>query len=201
MRNRMVWLFALPLASCGAPGGGENRSSGQINGAEILPLPADANGFASEYSIGNAVGPTAQGAGDYLSLAGAGDRFEIESATIAMERTRRDDVRELATMIERDHRMSTSQLQQAAAAAGQRAPAQPALSEQQQQMLQTLRDAQPDAVDALYLQQQIQAHQQTLALARTYARTGEVSQLRQHAQTIISPVEMHLQRARQLATH
>jgi putative membrane protein len=195
-RTLIAAAAALALAGCGSErGGGDNLSTG-----EILPLPVD-NGMASMNSLGNAAGPRASTGQEYVLLASASDAFEIQSSQLAIERAENDQVKEFARMLVADHQRSTDLLRQAAGEAQppiQLAP--PQLTPQQAQMIEGLRTAQGAAFDQLYLQGQVQAHQQTLAALQDYARSGDVPSLRQHASTVAGPVEQHLARARQLAT-
>ena len=195
IRIALTGVAALALAGCG--GGG---SSNNLSGGEILPMPAD-NGMASMNSLGNAAGPRASTGQEYVALASASDQFEIETSRLAQDRAANAQVREFAQMLITDHQRSTDLLRQAA---GQAQPpiqlTPPQLTPQQAQMLEGLRSAQEGAFDQLYLQGQVQAHQQTLAALQDYAQNGDVPTLRQHASTTAGPVEQHLNRARQLAS-
>ncbi len=195
---------ALALAGCGGGGGANNAATGDLNmalgGDEITPLPEDENGLASASTLGAPAGPRAATAADYVRIALASDLFEIESSRLALERARNPAVREFAQMLITDHTRSTEALGAAAQAAEPSvAMTQPALDPQQRQIVEGLRTAGEGAFDQLYLQGQVQAHQQTLAALQDYARTGTVPSLRQHASSTAAPVEQHLTRARQLA--
>jgi putative membrane protein len=188
-------LSALALAGCGSDRGAANN----LSAGEILPMPAE-NGMASMNSLGNASGPRASTGQEYVLLASASDQFEIETSRLAEDRAQNDRVKQFAAMIIADHQRSTDLLRQAA---GQAQPpiqlAPPQLTPQQAQILEGLRSAEEGAFDQLYLQGQVQAHQQTLAALQDYARNGDVPSLRQHASTVAGPVEQHLNQARQLA--
>lgn len=139
-----------------------------------------------------------RGAITYVTKAGAADLFEIQSSQLAATRARRPQVREFAQMLVTDHNHSTQMVTDAARSDGLN-PRPPMLEPAQRTMLRQLERARDRDFDRLYLNQQIPAHQQGLALHRNYARGGEGRALRDTARNIVPVVEHHLQRARQLA--
>jgi putative membrane protein len=197
MTNRTLAAAAaaLMLAACGGGDKAANKSA-RLTENEILPMPANATGPDA-----NVAAPMAQTGQDYVRIASASDLFEIESSRLALERAQNAQVREFAQMLIADHTRSTEQLRAAAAQAqpAVEVPA-PQLNPEQQTMMEGLRAAQGAAFDQLYMQGQVQAHQQTLAALQAYARGGDAPSLRQHAETTSGPVERHLERARELAT-
>lgn len=191
-------VAALTLSACGS--GRESPGASNLSAGEVLPMPAD-NGMASMNSLGNAAGPQASTGQEYVALASASDMFEIESSRLAQEKAQNDQVKQFAQMLITDHQRSTEQLRQAA---GQAQPAiempQPQLNPQQQQIITGLQSAEAGAFDQVYMQAQVQAHQQTLAALQAYAQSGDVPSLRQHATATAPIVEQHLNQARQMAT-
>src|SRR4051812_40423706 len=107
----------------------------------------------------------------YLAKAGAGDLFEIQSSQTAVRRAASPRVREFAQMLVTDH-MRTTQLITDAARSDGIDPRPPALEPAQRNMLRQLERARSRDFDRLYLNQQIPAHLQALALHRNYARRG-----------------------------
>ncbi len=134
----------------------------------------------------------------YVAKAGAADLFEIQSSQLATSRARRPQVREFAQMLVTDHTRSTQMVADAARSDGL-SPRPPMLEPAQRSMLRQLERARDRDFDRLYLNQQIPAHQQGLALHRNYARNGEGRALRRTAGDIVPVVQHHLERARQLA--
>src|SRR3546814_16606086 len=80
---------------------------------------------------------------DLLAQAGAGDMFEIESSRAVLDKTGNNDVRQFAQMMIKDHGKSTEDLKAAAATAGITVAA-PALSPDQQRMLDEIKSASAD---------------------------------------------------------
>jgi putative membrane protein len=143
--------------------------------------------------------PTAPvSAGAYVALASTGDRFEIESARLALQKAENAEVRGLAQMILSDHERSTAQLAGAAVEAGSPIGGAPVLSPAQRSNIEALRAAPRAAFDAEWLHQQVVAHQQALDAAAAYARGGESAPLRRHAAATIAAIQTHLIRARRL---
>lgn len=126
----------------------------------------------------------------FLFHAGAGDIFEITSSTMIIQKSRNADVRAFATMLIGDHTNMTNTALATAKSAGLM-PAPPELSPTQKAMIAQL-GASGAALDRTYLQQQMTAHQQALALMRGYASSGDTPALRQVAAGAIPVIEGHI---------
>lgn len=133
----------------------------------------------------------------YLFYAGAGDIFEITSSMILLNKSSNPQVRAYASMLI-DHHTRTTNLALANAKAAGVMPPPPEMSSMQKGMIGALHAASPAAIDRLYLQQQVPAHQQALALQAGYARGGDVPTLRQTAQGAVPIVQSHLSQAQQM---
>jgi putative membrane protein len=134
----------------------------------------------------------------YIVKAGAGDLYEIQSSELAARRARQPAVRRFAQMLVADHNRSTREIMAAARASGL-SPSPPMLDPNQRRMMRELERAPAARFDRIYLQQQIPAHQQALALHRDYARRGDRPALRRVTTAIVPVVQGHLTHARQLA--
>ena len=133
----------------------------------------------------------------YMEQAAASDLFEIQSAQLAIAKAHRPEVRAFAEMLLRDHSLSAAHLADAAQRAGWVPP--PATLEYSQQvMLDQLEHAGPQAADALFVSQQIAAHQRAYDLHRTYAQVGDSPQLREFAAIAAPTVQQHLLAAQRL---
>ena len=150
---------------------------------EAAPVPA--GGFATS-------------ADAYVEQAGAGDAYEISSSRLAMQKTSNADVRAFAQMLAADHARSAAQLIPAAAQARPPIRATPAMTPGQQANLAVLGRANRGAFDRAFLTQQVDAHQQALALVQGYAQNGTMPSLRQHAAQSAPVIQQHLERAQAL---
>lgn len=133
----------------------------------------------------------------FVAKAGASDMYEIESSQVALRRAQRPAVREMARQLIADHRRSSGQVA-AAARADRLNPPPPRLEPRHRTMLRQLERTAPRGFDRLYLDQQIPAHQEALALHRNHSRRGEGPALRRAAGAIVPVVEGHLNHARRL---
>jgi putative membrane protein len=133
----------------------------------------------------------------YVAKAGAGDLYEIQSSQIAVRRARNPRVRAMARMLITDHMRTTREVTAAARASGLR-PRPPMLEPAQRQMIRALQRVPAARFDQAYIEQQIPAHQQALALHQRYARDGDAPALRRVASAAVPVVEGHLGHARSL---
>jgi putative membrane protein len=164
-------------------------------GAARVGDPATSNAAASDSAMAPATStPTVspQSAPDYLTLAGAGDLFEIESSKAVLEKTRNFKIRGFAQMMVKQHQGSTAKLK-AAASQAKLTVQPPMLMPVQQSMLDRIKAASADSVDAAYLAAQKSAHQEALALHQGYAASGEVAPLKQAASEIVPVVRSHVE--------
>lgn len=133
----------------------------------------------------------------FVMMAGASDLFEIESSRMAVQKAQRPEVRQYAQMLIQHHMMTTQQVTAAARAAGMNPPP-PQLMPMQQRMLDELRATSNANFDAVYLRQQVPAHEMALALHRNYAQRGDTPSLRSAANGAVPIVTQHLEQARQM---
>jgi putative membrane protein len=198
MRSRM-FLACAGLAALAACGGGDDATTAN-EGAAADTLAMNSDGNVAVDDVGNAADPASAVNGqDYAARASASDLFEIQSGQLAQEKAQDPDVKALAAMLVTDHRKSTADLKAAAAKAQPAIDVAPALDSEQQANMDALRAAAPADFDRTFLTQQIAGHEKALTLVRNYANGGDVEALKQHAAKVAGPVEMHLNRARDLS--
>jgi putative membrane protein len=134
----------------------------------------------------------------YMAQAASADQFEIQSGQLALQASQNPAVRNFANMIIADHTRSTQMIASSAAAARLQPPP-PTILPPQQAMLDQLRSAGTGyGFDQVFQQEQIQAHQQALALHQNYATSGDVPGLRTTAAQIVPVVQNHLSIAQSL---
>jgi putative membrane protein len=184
----MSFALALAVAACGRGNDGAEDMAGATNmendatadaalGANTLTdneaavaLPTDANGFAT--------------------AAVASDLYEIESATLAADKSTSQAVKALAARLKTDHQNSSRQLKAAAQEAD--VTLTPALDAEKQRMLSELRSASGADFDRLFLQQQRTAHQKALALHQSYAQAGDDEALKTVASKAATIIQGHI---------
>lgn len=164
----------------------------------VMNRASDAVGAA----VGLAGAHTAGGRNTDMFVANAAisDRYEVEAARLAMERTRSDTLRGFARQMIEAHTASSHQLASALRMkeTGEVEPPPEGLDERREGLLRHLREAGDEDFDARYLDQQIAAHQEAAALLKTYGASDGVPQLRSWAVAGLPAVERHLEMARSL---
>ncbi|BBK35951.1 hypothetical protein STAQ_10290 [Allostella sp. ATCC 35155] len=136
---------------------------------------------------------------EFARKATIGNMFEIETSRLALERSRNPDIRAFAQRVTADHGRLAAQMLQTMQPPNRGVATPDALDEAHARKLATLREAEDDRFDRLYLQMQVEAHEQAVALHGAYAEDGEHVGLRSLAATAKPIVEEHLRRVRELA--
>ncbi|MXP41977.1 DUF4142 domain-containing protein [Altererythrobacter soli] len=137
-----------------------------------------------------------QTAQQFVDAVAGSDMYEIEASRLAQENGTSEGVKSFAQMMIDDHTSSSTKLKDAAAQATG-VTVNPQMTPKQQQDLQALRDA-GENFDQTYAQQQVAAHEATLALLQGYAANGDNEALKAFAQETATVVEGHLTQAREL---
>jgi len=138
--------------------------------------------------------PTAQQFADQVA---GGDAFEIAAARLALKLAKSADVQRYAQMIITDHRATSTEITEAAAATKPVAlNVKPALSQDQRDRLQDLGELSGGAFDDAFADQQVSAHKAALSLMQIYADKGEAGPLKDAAADILPKVQAHLDQIR-----
>lgn len=163
-----------------------------IAAASVLSLAAPAT---AELPMPPMAAAPAQ-ADAFLFHAGAGDIYEITSSMMALQHSQNADLRAFASMLIADHTQLTNTALATAKGAGVMPPP-PELTLAQKAMIGQLIAAGPN-FDRVYLQQQLTAHQQALALQTGYASGGDNPALRAVATSAVLTVQGHIARIQQM---
>lgn len=184
----IVGPLALTLAACGS------------NSADRQPPAADpeATATAATATVGSQSAELPLTAQAFVDAVSASDKFEIESARIVQGTGPGQPLTAFTQMMLRDHQASTNELKKAANFAGGPAfPDEQKLTAEQEANLAALRSAGPE-LGALYVRQQVAAHEKTLAILKTYAASGDNQALMGFATKAVPIVAHHLQETRAL---
>ena len=128
----------------------------------------------------------------FLAKAGASDLYERTASQWILGNTRNPGVRRFASMMVTDHSKSTAMVKAAAMRSGVH-PKPPMLDWKQKKMIADLHHANARRRDALYIDQQKQAHAEALGLMQDYAATGSTPALRRAAGNIVPVVQHHIE--------
>jgi len=132
----------------------------------------------------------------FAKKAAIGNMYEIQAGQLAEQKAQRNDVKQAAQMIVSDHQKAGDELKQTL---GEEASSLPtALDSKHAQLLNQLKKASGQQFDPLYVRQQVQAHQETIALFRNYAKSGQNAELKQFAETTLPTLEKHLKEVQEL---
>lgn len=175
-----LWAAA-SLAGCDRPpplGGGLRPDGG---GAKSLSL-----GDGASASLA---------AQDFLAKAVGADLYQIEAAKVAALKARSSDIKAFAKAMSEEHASSRALLNSAASGPGPSAPVPTKPTEQQQSMLHLLNREKPKDFDRTFIEQQVQIHQETLALVDAYAKSGQVASIRAVAHGLAPDLRQDLDKA------
>ena len=196
MRVTLMILGAgLTLAACNQAT--EQRTADALDSASNS---AERAGDRIENATENALSSLkpAPNAQDFVNLAAKSDAFEIAAAKLATTNAASPEVKAFAQQMIKAHTDSTAKIK---AAAGKSRPAvmpDPALTADQKEDLDELRQKKGAAFDEEYVDGQVDAHEDALALMRSYASGGTHAELKAVAGEIAPVVEGHLKMARDL---
>lgn len=143
--------------------------------------------------------PSPTTAAGLVARIGQNDLFEVEAGRLALQRSRTPAVRAFAQSMVDAHARSSQSLAAALQAARIDLRLPQDLDRARSDLSAELRSVEPDAFDDTYLTQQVQAHEETLQLLRTYAEGGDSTALRTWAERQAGVVQEHLEAVRALA--
>lgn len=132
----------------------------------------------------------------YVPNAAMGDMYEIQAADLAIERSRNEDVKALATMIKADHTAASNAMKAMLPQAAPDMSAPASLDERRQGLIDNLRSASPANFDTVWIDQQIAAHNEALTLHRGFS--DQQSPLSTHARNVVPKIEAHLREAERI---
>lgn len=140
--------------------------------------------------------PSGEGAGlqmeqQFLRQATSGNRFEIESSQLALERGVPRAYQDFAELMIRDHTQLQQQVQSAAEAKGINLMSQ--MMPRHQDMLESLRQMQGDEFVRTYEMMQDRAHREAIQLHRQCAQNCQDRDIRQLAASAIPVLESHVE--------
>jgi len=137
------------------------------------------------------------GTADFLTKAATGNKFEIDSSKLALDKSKSETVRAFANMMVKDHGGAAVKMKRAVTEA--KLPAQAAaLDAKHQAMLDDLAKKEGPAFDKAYVDAQLKGHEETVALFKAYADGGENPRIKQFAEDLLPVLQKHLDQARKL---
>ncbi|HTT83129.1 MAG TPA: DUF4142 domain-containing protein [Rhizomicrobium sp.] len=136
---------------------------------------------------------------EFASKAAITGIYEIRAGHIAEQRSRNPDVDRFAAEMIRDHSKNNAQLMATVKRIGGiRLPSK--VDHEHAGLLAQLRSVSSRQFDSTYAEQQVQGHQDAIALFTSYARHGEIPQLKRYARMTLPVLQHHLEMAQALPT-
>jgi putative membrane protein len=139
----------------------------------------------------------AMSAAEFAQTVANSDAFEIQSSELAAQRAARQEVKDFAATMVRDH---TTTSQQLAALAPQlnMTPPTPQLDAAKQGQIDSLRSQSGAAFDDAYLDAQVAAHTEAVRMFEQFVANAEAGPLRDWANTTLPKLREHLTHVQQL---
>lgn len=134
---------------------------------------------------------------DFAQTVANSDAFEIQSSELAAQRGSRQEVKDFAAMMVRDHSATTQQLT-ALAPQINLTPPTPQLDATHQGRLDSLRGQTGEGFDDAYLDAQVEAHENAVRTFESFVSGGEPGPLRDWANTTLPKLREHLQQVQTL---
>lgn len=133
--------------------------------------------------------PPSQGAQQFVTKAAQGGMFEVQSSQVAQTKAQNAEVKSFARDMIRDHSKANADLKTLTTKVGVRVPEQ--LDAEHAEKLRRLQAASGAEFDRTYVEQQVQAHEQSVTLFRDYSQSGDNAELRSFATRTLPVLQQH----------
>jgi putative membrane protein len=188
----VVGAAALALAACQKQTAATPPSDTAASSSATDAASAAAAGAAAQPGATAPAASAAPAAADFVAMAAASDMYEIQAAKIAEKRSKNADIKAFAKMMVRDHTKSTALIKKAVTDSGKPITPPADLPADKKALIVALNGASAADFDKTYVDQQVMAHKDALALMTSYSMSGDTPQLKDAAGMIVPKVQMHL---------
>jgi putative membrane protein len=139
----------------------------------------------------------AKTAEEFAAMAASSDMFEIQSSELALQKDVSPEVKEFAQMMINDHTTASKNLIAAAQQDGVSVPGE--MTTRHTAKIGALGDLSgAGGFDAKYIDEQVAAHREALALMTAYAEGGDSPALKAHAHKTAPVIQMHFEHVQKL---
>lgn len=187
--------LALTVTACGPKA--EQTADSAANSASATVDAAGAMASNAMVDVKQAMSATPTGQ-EFVNRAGKSDAYEIAAAKLAATNASSQAVKDFAAEMIKAHTESTAKIKAAAALATPAIVPDPTLTADQQDDLAELAKKKGAEFDEAYIDDQVDAHEDALALMRDYAEHGDNAALKTAAGEIAPVVQKHLDHAKSL---
>lgn len=136
---------------------------------------------------------------DFVTFAAMSDMFEIQTGKMAEMQAGNKEVAAFGKMLVKDHTKSSKQLMKLAKAAKLNAEPPTQLDQRHQVIADSLKSTKGAGFDSAFAQAQMAAHQEGIALFKSYSENGDNPQLKAFAKKGLPILQKHLAMAQKLA--
>ena len=164
-------------------------------GGAVAQTSNDATGTTTQAGTSAAGMPQITEASEFVKQAAAGGEFEIRSSKLALKQSKSEDVKRIAQRLIDDHTKAGKELKDTVKDAGVKAKIPEKLDQKHQSMMDELKKTKGMAAnfDKLYIDQQLSAHQDAIALFSGYAEGGDNDKLKSFAEKTLPTLQEHQQ--------
>jgi putative membrane protein len=183
------------LSACGEKA--DQRADNAVNATSnaLENVSSAAGNVIDNTSIAMTPTPTPQ---EFIDTAAKSDAFEIAAAKLAATNSSSAPIKEFATMMISAHSDSTVKIEKAAGNASPALKPNPDLTADQKGELADLRGLKGPDFDKKYIDGQVEAHEDAVALMKKYAMDGTAPSLKTAAGELVPIIETHLAHAKEL---
>jgi len=187
--------LAIGLSGCGQKT--EQAAGSVANTASETADAAGAMAANAQTDIKQALSATPSGQ-EFATRAARSDAYEIAAAKLAQTNAASQAVKDFAAEMIKAHSASTAKVKAAAAQASPAITPDPTLTPDQNDDLAELANKKGADFDGAYIDDQVDAHEDALALMRDFAEHGDTPSLKAAAGEIAPIVQKHLEHAKSL---
>ncbi len=135
----------------------------------------------------------------FIQKTAAGNKFEIDTSRMALEKTSNDKIRSFAREMIADHTKAGKDFKNAVAKAGMDNPAPDDTPDaHQKSVMDSLRQASGGDFDRKYIDAQVEAHNDTTALFADYVENGSNGDLKSFSRILLPTLKHHQDMAKSL---
>jgi len=166
-----------------------------FGGGALAQTSNDATGTTTQAGTSAAAMPQITEASEFVKQAAAGGEYEIRSSKLALKQSKSEDVKRIAQKLIDDHTKAGKELKATVKDGGVKAKIPEKLDQKHQTMMEELKKAKGTTADfdKLYLDQQLSAHQDAIALFSGYAEGGDNDKLKSFAEKTLPTLQEHQQ--------
>ncbi|UVH52339.1 DUF4142 domain-containing protein [Pseudomonas sp. CBSPBW29] len=143
-------------------------------------------------SIGVAM---ASSSNDFVDAAAQGGITEVEAGKLALEKSGAADIKAFAQHMITDHTKANQELTALATKLDIKVPDDASLTDKAKKMILEIRD---ESFDKAYANNQVKAHEDTVALFKKEAASSDDAELKAFAEKTLPTLETHLKMAKEL---